>query len=486
MVRLLVIGIVIVGLVVGGSSLYSRMFANDSDAPTFRTEKISRGDLHITVRATGTVEPEETVDVGAQVVGRISSLGKDPRGETNKDFAGKTVDYGSPVKEKMLLAQIDPAIYQAQYDQAAASLAQAEAHVLQVQAQLSQANAEWDRAQKLRNLKIESRSPTGSPDTQSSLPIVGISDADYVLAQANAETAKADVEAAKAAVLQQKATLNLAKTNLNYCQILSPISGTIIDRRVNVGQTVVSSLNAPSLFLIARDLRKMQVWTAVNEADIGKITEGTKVHFTVDARPKDVFYGKVVQVRLNAQMTQNVVIYTVVISVDNSDLKLKPYETADVNFEIEDRTNVRLVSNSALRYLPTVDQIARKSADEESRDGEKPSRHRGQNQRSADKTSEKTSENGGEKTVEKSIDENSGVGRVWQVVEGTNKVRPVQIKIGASDLAFTEVLSDELQDGDEVVVGQVRQIAAAGGGDVANPFAPPRFPRRGGQSKNSK
>src|SRR6185312_9467661 len=162
---------------------------------------------------------------------------------------------------------------------------------------------------------------------------------------------------AKATVLQQQAVLELAKTNFDYTTIVSPIDGTIIDRRVNIGQTVVSSLNAPSLFLIARDLRRMQVWAAVNEADIAKVTPGTKVHFQVDALPKDTFHGTVFQRRLNAAMTQNVVIYTVVIDVDNSELKLLPYLTADVFFEVDSRKDVLLVPNAALRFKPTPEQI---------------------------------------------------------------------------------------------------------------------------------
>ena len=257
----------------------------------------------------------------------------------------------------MLLAQIDPSTYNAQLQQATATLAQAQANVSQMKAQVMQTQAEWERAQRLKDLKITSRSPTGDASSQEAMPIKGISDADYILAQANAESAKANLEAAKATVQQAKATLTLAKTNLGYTTINSPIDGTIIDRRVNIGQTVVSSLNAPSLFLLARDLHHMQVWAAVNEADIAKIKPGTKVHFRVDALPQDVFHGEVVQIRLNASMTQNVVTYTVVISVDNPELKLLPYLTADVKFEVDDREDVLLVPNAALRYKPAPELI---------------------------------------------------------------------------------------------------------------------------------
>ena len=228
-----------------------------------------------------------------------------------------------------------------QFDQAVASLAQAKANVLQMDAKLKQADAEWKRAQRLMSLKLVSRSPTGSTAPGEALPIKGISDADYILAQANFESGEANVEAAKGTVLQMEAALELARTNLGYTTIKSPVNGTIIDRRVNIGQTVVASLTAQSLFLIARDLRRMQVWAAVNEADIGRLKVGTPVHFRVDAFPQEVFRGQVVQIRLNASMTQNVVTYTVVISADNSDLRLLPYLTANVKFEVDGRNDVR-------------------------------------------------------------------------------------------------------------------------------------------------
>ncbi len=539
MTRLLSLA-VLIGLAVGGTALYSKLYRSDSGREPFRVEKVTRGDLHITVRATGTLEPEETVDVGAQVVGRIKDLGKDPRGVTDANYAnksvdygtsvskgtvlatveptvanqpvaakespaaatqpqakklrpdsigktvnkgtsaakdaasaqtdsyfiGRSVDYGSPVYEKMVLAQIDPAIYQAQFDQANASLAQAKAHVLQAEAVLAQMNAEWERAQRLQQLKIPSRSPTGdNNNNDQALPIKGISDADYVLAQANAQSAKADLEAAKAAVLQQTATLALAETNLKYCTILAPIDGTIIDRRVNVGQTVVSSLNAPSLFLIARDLRRMQVWASVNEADIAKVNPGTKVHFRVDALPNDTFHGVVVQRRLNAQMTQNVVIYTVVISVDNSDLKLLPYLTADVYFEVDNRKDVLLVPNSALRYKPTPDQIDSASIAENPEPQAAPSARSGRR--------------------EKKDPAAATAGRLWVVVPGTDKLRPVEVQTGVSDFtaSLTEITGGDIHEGDEIVIGENHQ-AAAPAGDVTNPLAPPRF--RGNRTQSTK
>ncbi len=402
--------------------------------------------------------PDKPVETKAHVATGSEHATGDP------SFANKTVDYGSPVIKGMMLAQIDPAVYQAQFDQANAALAQAKARVLQAEAMVAQTKAEWERAQVLRELKIPSRSPTGTGSR--ALPIKGISDADYVLALANAESAKADLEAAKAAVLQQTATLALAKTNLDYTTIVSPIDGTIIDRRVNIGQTVVSSLNAPSLFLIARDLRRMQVWAAVNEADIAKVTPGTKVHFQVDALPRDTFHGTVIQRRLNASMTQNVVTYTVVIDVDNSELKLLPYLTADVFFEVDSRKDVLLVPNAALRFKPTLEQIDSQSL------AENPELTTAPSARSSRR--------------EKKDPAAANTGRLWVIVPETGKLRSVDVQTGVSDLttSLTEITGGELAEGDEVVLGENRQAPAAGSSDVNNPLAPPRFRGSRPQAKN--
>ncbi len=170
--------------------------------------------------------------------------------------------------------------------------------------------------------------------------------------------AKATVGVEEAAIKQTQASLRQAQINLGYCDIKSPVKGTIVDRRVNVGQTVVSSLSASSLFLLAKDLSRIQVWASVNEADIGRIHPSLKVHFTVDAYPNETFVGEVQQVRLNATMTQNVVTYTVVVTTENKDMKLLPYMTASLKFEIERHEDVLKVPNAALRWKPRPKQIA--------------------------------------------------------------------------------------------------------------------------------
>jgi HlyD family secretion protein len=494
--------LVLLGLLAGGGWYYRQFAGRDSHEQAFRTEKATRGDLHVTVGATGTLEPEEVVDVGAQVVGRIKELGEDPRSKSDPKFTGKTVDYGSPVDKGMILAKIDDSTYKAQNDQAEANLAQAKANVAQMEAQVMQTQAEWERAQKLKDLKIPTRTPTGDAHPAESMPIKGISDADYILAEANAESAKANLEAAKATVLQTTAALTLARTNLGYTTIPSPIDGTVIDRRVNIGQTVVSSLNAPSLFLLARDLHKMQVWASVNEADIARIKSGTKVHFRVDALPDDVFHGLVTQIRLNASMTQNVVTYTVVISVDNPDLKLLPYLTADVKFEVDDRQDAILVPNAALRYRPAPELLADDAAGGEvdatkGDAGKDAATKDGADKEGAPKDgASKDGAGGGQAAVGQGSAAggspaagqggragrqgrheggagHSNVGKLWRVGDD-GKLQPVEVQVGLSDGALTEITSGDVHEGDEFVTGEARPVAAASG-EVNNPFAPPRF-----------
>ncbi len=212
------------------------------------------------------------VDVGAQVAGQINCFGKDKN--------GKTIDYGSVVEEGTILAQIDDSLYaadvalaNAQLQQARAGVLRAEADLGQLKSRLNQAKRDWDRAQRLGPSEALAQS---SYDAYKS---------GYEIAQANVVVGEAAIIQAKDAVAQSQATLQRAQRNLGYCTIKSPVKGVIIDRRVNIGQTVVSSLNAPSLFLIAKDLKRMQVWVSVNEADVGNIHPGQPVSFTVDAYP---------------------------------------------------------------------------------------------------------------------------------------------------------------------------------------------------------
>jgi HlyD family secretion protein len=259
------------------------------------------------------------------------------------------------------------------------------------------------------------------------------------------------VEQTKAAITQTQANLKRAQQNVAYCTIKSPVKGVIVDRRVNIGQTVVSSLNAPSLFLIAKDLTRIQVWVSVNEADIGHITPGEPVTFTVDAFPGRSFRGQVGKVRLNATMTQNVVTYTVEVNTDNVDGRLLPYLTANARFETGRRSGVLAVPNTALRWTPRENQVAPEFRHAEKRTG---------------RSSSRTSSSPESEAVTPQVH-----GTLW--IEQDGLVRPVSVSVGLSDGTVTEVQAGELTEG--VKVAFADQQAAASKPSVGaggSPFTP--------------
>jgi HlyD family secretion protein len=408
-------------LVLAGGFFAWRWQSQHSNSLDFTTAVVKRGDVTATIGATGTIEPLETVDVGAQVAGRISSFGRDQD--------GKTVDYGSIVREGSLLAKIDDSVYAADLSVAKAGQLSADANLEQMKAKLDQAAADWKRAQELFASKL-------------------IPEVDFDTAKANYEVAKANVSVAQSGIAQAQADLEKAQRNLDFCTITSPVSGVIIDRRVNIGQTVVASLNAPSLFLIARDLTKMQIWVAVNEADVGRIKPGAPVTFTVDAFPGREFQGTVGKVRLNATMTQNVVLYTVEINIENPDKLLLPYLTASVRFQLSCQTNVLLVPHTALRWTPSsMAEIA-----PDARSGivnDPPANEVSGTGRPKDKG----------QTVPR---------RTLWLKEG-DFVRPIEVTVGTSDDTNSAVTAEGLREGQEVVTGE---IAASSQTDVKNPFLP--------------
>ncbi|HEX8911987.1 MAG TPA: efflux RND transporter periplasmic adaptor subunit, partial [Humisphaera sp.] len=273
-------------------------------AVQYRTGKVKRGPLQATIAATGTIQPEEVVDVGAQVAGRIVSFGA--------DADDKQVDFRSRVKAGKLLAKIDDSTYLSEMDSAKAQLAaatagvaKAKADIESAKAKLFQAQRDWDRAQKI-----------GPGDALAAFSYDAYQSA-FKTAEANVAVQEAALLQAEAAVAQAKAAVDRADRNLGYTTINSPVDGVVISRRVNIGQTVVASLNAPSLFLIAKDLKRIQVWVPVNEADVGQVHPGMKVKFTTDAFPGREFEGVVGKVRLEPKVTQNVVTYTVEVVTDN-------------------------------------------------------------------------------------------------------------------------------------------------------------------------
>lgn len=433
------------GLVAYGAWPYVRRSA--APVNEFQMSRVKLGDVVSQINATGTVEPEEVIDVGAQVAGQILSFGKDEN--------GKPIDYGSFVRKGDILARIDSSLYSSDVAEAQAALAQAQANVQraeadlgQMQAKLDEAARDWKRAQEL------------GPSNALAQTSYDAYQAGYETAKANLAVGQATVVQNKGAVIQAQAALDRAQRNLGYCTIVSPVDGVIIDRRVNIGQTVVSSLNAPSLFLLAKDLRKMQVWVAVNEADIGNIHSGQPVTFSVDALTGQTFHGRVSKIRLNASMTQNVVTYTVEVTTDNSSGKLLPYLTANVQFEVARRTSVLTVSNAALRWSPKPAQIAPEFRDAAEPD---PGRQGGPG-------------GAGSSTGAAGTTPALRPGLLWLKTE--NGLQPLQVLAGLSDGSITEVQGGGLRDGMEVVAGTVR-AGAAQPESGANPFTPQI--NRGGQ-----
>ncbi len=397
-------------------------YRENNAAESYETSLVRLGDLTVSITATGTLEPEELVDVGARVSGKIISFGKDSKGES--------IDYGSYVDRNCVLAQIDDSLYisdkkeaEAQLFKAKASLQKVEASLNELKAKYALATTEFNRAEKLRSINAKA-----DYDTYKS---------EYEVAKANVAIGTAEIDSAKADVIVAEATLERAQQNLDYCTILSPISGVIIDRRVDIGQTVVASMETPSLFLIAKNLKKMEVWVTVNEADIGKIRSGQKVTFTVDSYPDEIFTGKVTKVRLNASVTQNVVSYVVEVSTDNPNGRLLPYMTANVQFEISTRKDILIIPESALNWSPEESVIREKYQEELS----------------------KPHPEDNELNVERII---------WILQD--KRLRPIFVKVGLSDGSMVEVNGKDLKEGMEVLTGVQTQLAESTSG--SNPFLP--------------
>lgn len=408
--------LVVIAVVISLGVLLWNRFYGEKQEIKFTTETIQRGKVASTISASGTVEPLELINVGAQVTGKIMNFGT--------DADGKEVDYCSRVTKGMLLAEIDEVLYDAALREANASKLQAEVKILsaiatlnQEQAKLALAEHNWARAQELHPKGSFSKSDYDSAE------------AEYLVGKANVEVAQASLKQAEAQMEIAKAALVKAERNLSYCKIVSPIDGVIIDRRVSVGQTLVSSMSTSSIFLIAADLKKMQVWASVNEADIGSIKPGMAVVFTVDTFPDEEFVGTVSKVRLNATMSQNVVTYVVEIDTDNSNGRLIPYLTANVKFIKAQSDNVLYVSTAALRYRPAAELISPEYRD-----------------RLADYTGR-------------------GKRAVW-VLGQDRLLRPVAVKTGISSGSTVEVSSPDLKEGMVIVNAHRILTIAAGKGDA--------------------
>ena len=362
-------------LLVAGAALGYTYFYRDKDgAVRYRTVKVERGTISALVTANGTINPVITVLVGSQVSGTIQKL---------------YADYNSQVKKGQLIAQIDPALFQAQVSQGKAKVENARATSLNAQADIATARSNvasskanvikakvsvddtkrsLDRSLELfrRNLISASDRDTAQTAYDSALAQFEAAQAQESASEAQLDSAKAKLEAARAQIKQAEAELESAQVNLDHTLIAAPVTGIVISRNVDVGQTVAASLQAPTLFTIAQDLTEMQVDTNVSEADIGRVAIGQDATFTVDAFPNFTFRGKVSDIR-NAPVTvQNVVTYDVVILVKNPDLKLRPGMTANASVLVAQKENVLKIPNAALRFRP---EFAKREADDLKRRG---------------------------------------------------------------------------------------------------------------------
>jgi HlyD family secretion protein len=373
----------------------------------FRTARVERGDIVATVSATGNLAAVVTVQVGTQVSGTIQKL---------------FVDFNSPVKKGQTIAQIDPALFNAQVEQSHGNLINAQANLQKAKADLIDAKRTLERNRQLVRDGI-------------------IAQSDFDSAETRYEGAVAAVKGAEGSVAQTRGSYSQARTNLDYSTIKSPVDGTVVSRNVDVGQTVAASFQTPTLFTIAQDLTKMEINTSVDEADISRVMEGQPVTFTVDSYPERRFQGKVTQIRNSPLIAQNVVTYSVIVGVDNRDLDLKPGMTANVAIETARKENVLKIPSAALRFKPKMEKEARETRTRPAGNGAPGKR-------------------------------NDSAQKVYILGKDKRPV-PVAIRTGISNDGQVEVSAGNLRENDEVIVEQAslqKKPAATGGGPMG-----PRF-----------
>jgi HlyD family secretion protein len=402
---------VLVLLVLGAGGVFAYRYTQAHRQPDvkYETAKVDRGRIVATVTATGTLSALVTVQVGTQVSGRLKEI---------------LVDFNSPVKKGQVLAKIDPQLFQAALEQARANYMAAQGDLAAAKVRALDGERQYARAKSLGERKL-------------------IAQADLDTAQATAEAAKAQVDSAQGRVEQMRAALNQSQVNLAFTTISSPIDGIVVSRSVDVGQTVAASLQAPTLFVLAENLAKMQVDASVAEADIGKLKPGMTAKFTVDAYPSDRFKGTVRQIRNSPQTVQNVVTYDSVIDVDNEDLKLKPGMTANVTFIYAEKSDAVRIPNAALRFKPPA-ELAGGDTDA----GSGGQRARGRDNRQREPSDKRT---------------------VWVLRAPTPA--PVVVQTGVTDGTVTEVVGESLREGDLVVTDMAG--AAQSGGSTPQASPPP-------------
>ena len=405
-------------LVVGGGGLVAYRRADATDAPAYRFATIDRGDIESTVSATGTLSADTTVQVGTQVSGVVTNI---------------YVDFNDHVRKGQLIARIDPTL-------AHQAVSDAEAGVARAQATLDQTRGDYEREKALFTQKVVTAS-------------------EFATTRSAYEVAKANLTSAQVA-------LDKARQNLAYTNIYAPIDGIVVERNVNVGQTVAASFSAPQLFLIANNLSNMQILASVDESDIGLIKQGQPVRFTVQAYPSRTFLGKVKQVRLQSATQDNVVNYTVVVSVRNEDGALLPGMTATVNFLTGSAKHVLTVPNAALRFRPPV------TAEGEQRQAGA-RRGPGGPQRPGDGGGQRFAGRGPGGRSGSFQRRDSSFGLVWYLKNG--QLARAHVHTGISDGQRTEIQSSDLQPGTQVIVG----LALGDAPSESGPASPFQQQRRG-------
>jgi HlyD family secretion protein len=483
--------VVVAGLLVAASvSLWAFRGRSAAD---YYAAKVERGDVIQIVSATGTINAVTTVQVGSQVSGNIKKL---------------SADFNSHVKKGQLIAEIDPALFQALLLQAEADLANADASAIGLQAQIETQRAEIlssmagvDKAQaqfndaqlqykRAKDLADQGIFPVSQSDTAlsaSDSALASLHAAQAVLGQSKAKlnASIAALDQAKAQVKQRKAAVDMARLNLEHCNIYAPIDGTVIARNVDAGQTVAASLQAPTLFVIAQDLTKMLVYAKTDEADVGRIQVGATASFRVDSFPKEIFSGTVTQIRMNATMIQNVVTYDTIVAFDNVNQRLFPGMTAYVSIPVASDTNVVKIPNGALRFTPsmTPQEVSALYAKYNPASGDKVGSGvasggpggggvaRGGGGRPGGKAGG-SSGGGGAAGAGSSNRDDSAV--VWKL-HADKSLEPVRVKLGVTDFTFTAMKEGTLKPGDDLVIGEVSKGSKPAQASPVSPGGPRKF-----------
>lgn len=412
--RRLLTWLIILAIFGGGlaaAGYFGKKYLTASAVPRYTTAKVTEGKIETVVNSTGPIKPVQTVTVGSFVSGPIKDI---------------LVGFNDVVTEKQVLARIDPRLLQATLDRENATLKTMRADLARIESQLLQAERNETRGDNLRKK---------NENFISQQEIDQLHFAKVVLASQR-ELALANIESAQAGV-------NNAKTNRDYCDILSPVNGIVIERKVEPGQTVASAFQTPELFIIAPSLDTMHVYAAVDEADIGQIVtaqeQKRRVTFTVDAYPEIVFTGMIHQVRMNATVTQNVVTYPVIVEAPNPGRKLRPQMTANVSFQTDVREKAIRIPNSAIRFVPLESMIFLEDKQYIEVKAKKNPKE-GEEKVSAERRAEQAKERS--KRV------------VWiRDLENSSKVRAVPIRIGLTDGQYAELDEGDLKPDQELVTG---------------------------------